>query len=181
MRSRPMWIWSRRSFAESALRRASCSEISPAVNSRYSDWSKVTMPWPSPFCISSRNSPSSPLAISSETRGVFTSTLLDVLTRTGIDVSYADLFMRCRAAVRKRADNQDPQFETHHGFHAYAGFLGGQPSTTARRHSVYFEDERWRVDCGALHGLPTDPDQQVALAVYAESDPFREVGVANLE
>jgi hypothetical protein len=84
--------------------------------------------------------------------GVFTSTLLDVLEQSGTDISYADLFVRCRAAVRKRADNQDPQFETYRGFQAYSGFLGGQVSRSSRRYSVYFENNAWNVDCGALHG-----------------------------
>ena len=110
--------------------------------------------------------------------GVFTSTLLEVLGKTGIDISYADLFMRCRAAVRKRADNQNPQFETYGQFPAYSGFLGGQATQTARRFSVYFENNGWRVDCGALHGLPGGPDKTVELALYPESDRSRLVGHA---
>ena len=102
--------------------------------------------------------------------GVFTSTLLDVLDKSGTDISYADLFVRCRATVRKRADNQDPQFETYRGFNAYDGFLGSQASQTVRRYSVYFETGGWRIDCGALHGLPSDPDKKVELALYPESD-----------
>ncbi|MEX1027242.1 MAG: caspase family protein [Candidatus Paceibacterota bacterium] len=110
--------------------------------------------------------------------GVFTSTLLEVLGKTGPDISYADLFVRCRAAVRKRADNQDPQFETYRSFNAYDGFLGGPASHTARRFSVYFETGGWRVDCGALHGLPSDPDKKVELALYPESDRARLAGHA---
>jgi pimeloyl-ACP methyl ester carboxylesterase len=111
-------------------------------------------------------------------RGVFTSTLLEVLDTSGADVTYADLFMRCRAAVRKRADNQDPQFETYKGFHAYSGFLGRRASHAARRYSVYFENGGWRVDCGAVHGLPSDPDKPVELALYLESDPSHLAGLA---
>ncbi|MFM7072278.1 MAG: caspase family protein, partial [Planctomycetota bacterium] len=110
--------------------------------------------------------------------GVFTSTLLEVLGRTGSDISYADLFVCCRAAVRKRADNQDPQFETYRGFPAYAGFLGNRSAHAARRFSVYFENNGWRVDCGALHGLPSDPDKTVELALFPESDQSRVVGHA---
>ncbi len=102
--------------------------------------------------------------------GVFTTTLLEALGNSGPDISYADLFVRCRATVHKRADNQDPQFETYRGFNAYSGFLGGQASQAARRYSVYFENSGWRVDCGALHGLPSDPDKNVELALYPESD-----------
>lgn len=103
-------------------------------------------------------------------RGVFTSTLLDVLAKSGPAISYADLFVRCRAAVRLRADNQDPQFETSNGFNAYSGFLGNQVSKRAGRYSVYFDKGEWRVDCGALHGLPSDPDKKVEFALYSEQD-----------
>ncbi|MBC8869342.1 MAG: caspase family protein [Planctomycetes bacterium] len=102
--------------------------------------------------------------------GVFTSTLLEVLGKSGTDISYADLFVRCRAAVRKRADNQDPQFETYRSFSAYSGFLGHRASQTVRPYSVYFETGAWQVDCGALHGLPSDPDKKVELALYPESN-----------
>lgn len=110
--------------------------------------------------------------------GVFTSTLLEVLDKSGTDISYADLFVRCRSAVRKRADNQDPQFETYRGFQAYGGFLGGQAAQTARRYSVYFDNNGWKVDCGALHGLPSDPDRNVELALYPETDQARLAGRA---
>ena len=110
--------------------------------------------------------------------GVFTSTLLDVLDKSDTNTSYADLFVRCRAAVRTRADNQEPQFETYCGFSAYDGFLGRQASQPARRFSVHFENDGWKVDCGALHGLPSDPDKIVELALYPESDRSRLAGHA---
>lgn len=110
--------------------------------------------------------------------GVFTSTLLEVLSKSGPDITYVDLFVRCRAAVRKRADNQDPQFETYRGFPAYAGFLGHRSSVSARRFSVYFENNGWRIDCGALHGLPSDPDKTVGCALFPESDQSHVVGHA---
>jgi hypothetical protein len=111
-------------------------------------------------------------------RGVFSSTLLEVLDRSEAGISYADLFVRCRAAVRKRADNQDPQFETYGNFNAYHGFLGRRASHAARRYSVYFANNGWQVDCGALHGLPSDPDRPVELALYPESDRSQLAGYA---
>lgn len=105
---------------------------------------------------------------SKEHTGVFTSTLLEVLEKSGPEISYADLFVRCRAAVRKRADNQDPQFETFRGFPAYSGFLGGAGKRAARRYSVQFEGRGWRVACGAMHGLPTDKERQVEFDLYPE-------------
>ncbi|TWU10144.1 caspase family protein [Allorhodopirellula heiligendammensis] len=111
-------------------------------------------------------------------RGVFTSTLLEVLEQSGTRISYADLFVRCRAMVRKRADNQNPQFETYKSFNAYGDFLSGVASQAARRYSVSFENNGWQVACGALHGLASAPEQHVELALYSESSPTRLAGYA---
>jgi pimeloyl-ACP methyl ester carboxylesterase len=111
-------------------------------------------------------------------RGVFTSTLLDVLKISKSKLSYADLFVRCRALVRERADNQDPQFETYRGFNAYSGFLGSESRRKGRRYSVYCADGAWKVDCGALHGLPSDPDKTTELALYRETNPSQLAGHA---
>ncbi len=114
-----------------------------------------------------------------EHSGVFTDTLLEVLNASGGNLSYADLFARCRAAVRKRAENQDPQFETSGDFNAWAGFLGREASRKPLPHSVYFEGGVWKVDAGALHGFPTEPEKKVGLALYPESDPSRLAGNAS--
>lgn len=117
---------------------------------------------------------------SKDHRGVFTTSLLDVLDRSGNGISYADLFLRTRAAVRRYADNQTPQFETFSGFDAYDGFLGGAVARLGRRYSVYFDLGAWRADCGALHGLPTDPDKVVELALYPEDSPSNLAGRAEV-
>jgi hypothetical protein len=110
--------------------------------------------------------------------GVFTSTLVDVLDKSAGDVTYADLFVRCRAAVRSRADNQNPQFEAYDNFNASSGFLGRKASHTQRRFSVSFTQGSWQVDCGAIHGVPTDPETTVALALYPETDQAHQAGTA---
>lgn len=117
---------------------------------------------------------------SKDHRGVFTTALLDVLGRSGSAISYADLFVRIRAAVRRHADDQTPQFETFAGFDAYAGFLGGAVARVGRRYRVYFETGTWQADCGAIHGLPTDADRSVELALYPETDPATPAGRAEV-
>jgi pimeloyl-ACP methyl ester carboxylesterase len=98
-------------------------------------------------------------------RGVFSTALLDVLTKSGPGISYADLFVRCRAAILKQALNQTPQFETYQHFMPYAKFLDGERLGSASRYHVYFKDNEWKMDCGALHGLPTEPDKNVEVAL----------------
>ena len=116
---------------------------------------------------------------SADMSGVFTSTLVEVLGKSGGDLTYADLFVRCRAAVRSRADNQNPQFEAFDNFNSNSGFLGRQASIAGRRYSVYFDLGSWKVDCGAIHGVPTEPHKTVALALYPENDQTRVAGSAS--
>ena len=110
--------------------------------------------------------------------GVFTSSLVEVLDKSGGDLTYSDLFVRCRAAVRTRADNQNPQFEVYDDFNASSGFLGRKASHTKRRFSVYFDHGSWKVDCGAVHGVPTEPETTVTLALYPEDDQAHQAGTA---
>lgn len=115
-----------------------------------------------------------------ERSGVFTSTLLEVLSKSGSGISYAELFVRCRAAVRQRAENQNPQFEAYNRFNAYAGFLGQDTAAAPRRYFVAYDEKEknWKVDAGALHGLPTEPEKSVGLVLYPEGDPKRLAGNA---
>jgi hypothetical protein len=110
--------------------------------------------------------------------GVFTGALLDVLEKAGGDLSYADLFVRCRAAVRAHAFDQDPQFEAYDRFDAGAGFL--RPTTRAARgrYLAYCDLGVWTVECGAINGVPLETETPVALALYPEGDPATQAGTA---
>lgn len=113
--------------------------------------------------------------------GVFSMTLCDVLEASGGNLSYADLFVRCRSAVRKLAKDQDPQVEPIGGFDAWSGFLGGAAGSHSLRHSVSFDDAAgaWKVDAGAIHGLGDAPDRAIGLALYDEKDQSRSAGTAH--
>jgi len=115
---------------------------------------------------------------SADKSGVFTSTLVEVLDKSGGNLTYADLFVRCRANVRSRADNQTPQFEVYNNFSSSSGFLGRNASHAGRRFSVHFDEGSWQIECGAIHGIPTDPEKTVALALYPENDQGRLAGTA---
>ncbi len=105
-----------------------------------------------------------------EHRGVFTFSMLEVLEKLGSAVSYAELFTSCRAAVRERADNQNPQFDCYSRFNSNSGFLGKPARRGTKRYGVS-HSQGWYVDCGAVHGLPTDPQKSVTMALYPENDP----------
>jgi len=102
-------------------------------------------------------------------RGFFTTALLEVLTKSGSDISYADLFVRCRAAILKQVSIQTPQFETFSHFMPYTKFLDGRSLERRARYHVYFEKDKWRMDGGALHGLPAEAEKVIEVALYPES------------
>jgi hypothetical protein len=111
--------------------------------------------------------------------GLFTSTVLDVLEKSGGELSYADLFVRCRAAVRSRAFDQDPQFEAFGRFDAGAGFLG-RPMARTGRYLVSCDQGVWTVGCGVINGVATEPEITVALALYHEADQTTPAGTARV-
>jgi len=117
---------------------------------------------------------------SRDLQGVFTSTFLKVLRNSNSDLSYANLFLKCRAEVRRVASSQEPQFETYGGFRAYSGFLGQEAEAAARRCIVAFSSEtnRWEVDRGAMHGLPTSPGKQTTMDIYPSSERADRLGIA---
>ena len=104
-----------------------------------------------------------------------------MLEKSGGELSYADLFVRCRAAVRSRAFDQDPQFEAYDRFDAGAGFLGRPMARTSRgRYLVSCDQGAWIVGCGAINGVATEPEITVALALYSEADETTSVGTARV-
>ena len=115
---------------------------------------------------------------SADRSGVFTSTLIEVLKKSTGDLTYADLFVRCRAAVKSRADNQNPQFEAYENFNSNQGFLGRTATFAGRRYSAYFDQGGWIVECGAIHGISTEPERIATLALYPEDDQARLAGHA---
>jgi hypothetical protein len=114
-------------------------------------------------------------------RGIFSRTLIEVLGSDGAGtLSYADIFVRCRAAVRRRALEQDPQFDCFGGFDAWSGFLGGALAARPMRHSVFFDGGGWKIDAGALHGLVDDPAVPVGLAFANEADTRQEIATGRV-
>lgn len=113
-------------------------------------------------------------------RGIFSHALTDVLAQTGGQISYAELFVRCRAAVRGRVRKQDPRFDVLGGFDAWSGFLGADVARANRRYRVFFDvtREEWRVDAGAVHGLGDDAGNDVTLAIFDSADPSHRLATA---
>ncbi|MEL7499473.1 MAG: caspase family protein [Planctomycetota bacterium] len=107
---------------------------------------------------------------SKQERGIFSLTLLDMLGQFGGQLSYADLFLRIRGLVQRKAVNQTPQFESYRGFNSRAGFLGASIKTRGgpQRFPVAYDlaTKAWIAQCGALQGINSTPDHSVELSLF---------------
>lgn len=101
-------------------------------------------------------------------RGIFSSTLLEQLDQCHGQTTYADLFLRVRATVRKKAHYQTPQFEVFRGFDGYQGFLGGEITQSRKKHFLVNHDpitRHWTVEFGAIHGFVPVQDKPLEFAI----------------
>lgn len=92
-------------------------------------------------------------------RGMFSFNLLKVLENDP-SVSYADLYARCQASMFRSVEKQHPQFEPIAGFDPWKNFLNLGEAKDLKQRAVYLlsanEKNAWNVNCGAVHGLPTE-------------------------
>ncbi|MEM1120279.1 MAG: caspase family protein [Bacteroidota bacterium] len=92
-----------------------------------------------------------------DNRGLFTKTLLTVLDQS-LNVSYKDLFARVRMLVYNVAKNQQPTLYPYEGFDPNALFLRPTVKPNLDRHQIkQAESGEWRMELGAINGLPTKP------------------------
>ncbi len=116
--------------------------------------------------------------------GYFTTALYDVLRHSG-PLTYPDLFVRARAAVRTRIrstgdSDQDPQFEPVDGFDSYSGVFGAPANPSRQTYLVSRGADDWRIELGAIEGMPTDPAQRVTMVLHPENDPATSSGTARV-
>ncbi|MFK7905876.1 MAG: caspase domain-containing protein, partial [Chitinophagales bacterium] len=91
--------------------------------------------------------------------GLFTSTLLKTLKKMGNDISYADLFLKCRIEIINESVDQTPQFESAHLFNAHSRFLDGRDMEDLKEKEIHYDDSNgeWVMYYGALDGLEITP------------------------
>lgn len=114
---------------------------------------------------------------SDDHRGYFTTALLEVLDRTGGRISYADLFVKVRQAIKALGVKQDPQFEYTAGTNPWLGWLNGAGGGKPQYASVFFEDNKWKIDRGAVHGLQGSTNQ---VPVFSSETSRKADGIATL-
>lgn len=87
-------------------------------------------------------------------RGLFSTKLLQVLEKTGGQLSYAELYTQCRLGMAQITNQQHPQFDTYGYFNGYDGFLGLAGASGGATMHIMFQDNAWQANLGAVHGLP---------------------------
>lgn len=117
--------------------------------------------------------------------GLFTSGLVEALKGAQGNINYADLFVRTRSTVQKIVKKfgreQMPQFETIGNFDPYTRFLDGAALGTPNRYELQYENSRWMVKCGAIHGIPVKPARPVEMEIQTAAPDSQVVGGGVLE
>jgi pimeloyl-ACP methyl ester carboxylesterase len=122
------------------------------------------------------------------TRGAFSYFLGETLRTTGGTITYHDLFARSAALVRGQVQRQSPQLEATVSEDLLQPFLGGAIRPSPRTFLASFQNGRWEIDAGRVHGIPSlAPDDATELALFdfkaADEDlkdPAKKIGSARI-
>ncbi|MEL6676398.1 MAG: caspase family protein [Bacteroidota bacterium] len=113
--------------------------------------------------------------------GIFTHGLMSALEQSKGEINYADLFSLTHSAVFGMRKEQNAQFEPIGNFYPYTKFLDGQPMGSPAQYEVEKERKKWVVKCGAIHGLPVDPDSPIKIQIQEYDDRSSNLGVAEIK
>ncbi len=114
--------------------------------------------------------------------GQFTQSLISVLTKSGGQVTYADLFVQVRAFIRNALKNQTPQMEPVGVFNVSQGFLGRSvDGGRLTRYRVYAKAGKWTIDLGAGMGIEQRVGEPFKIKIYDSVAENQPVGTAVLD
>ncbi|MEZ4900072.1 MAG: caspase family protein [Saprospiraceae bacterium] len=108
--------------------------------------------------------------------GAFTTGLVNALEQAKGMISYNDLYLQARASVRKILKTQTPKFATIGSFDPYTRFLDGSPMGSPILYEIQQKDDGWSIQCGAVHGLPTDASSPLDVEVYSPAPESKLLG-----
>lgn len=108
-------------------------------------------------------------------RGLFSTKLLQVLEKTGGQISYADLYTQCRLGMAQITNQQRPQFDTYGYFNAYDSFLRQGAASAGSPLRIYFTDNTWQATMGAVHGLPVASGNPATFEVLKNGEVLGQV------
>ena len=97
--------------------------------------------------------------------GAFTSGLIKALKNSKGSLSYSDLYLRTRTAVRKIRSHQHPKFTFIGEANPTSRFLSDQSLGKPNSYEVYFSKGRWRMKFGLIHGFNKDFKNEVLVDI----------------
>ncbi|TDE15655.1 caspase family protein [Dyadobacter psychrotolerans] len=115
--------------------------------------------------------------------GQFTQSLISVLSKSGGQVTYSDLFVQVRAFIKNALKNQTPQMEVLGIFDLSRGFLGRNvEGIQLGRYRVYQKtNKKWTIDLGAGMGLEEKVGEPVEVMIYDSVAEGQFIGEASLD
>ena len=142
----------------------------PDLSDYFGNYTEENLAIPSAPHILLSASHSFELALELEGGGVFTQALLKTIRKGnagGHKLHYAQLYTVSRAEALKiqKAEPsilnpQHPQMATPGGFDPFECWLEGFPLGKRGRYLMHHDGSDWYVRCGAIHGLPTIPENE---------------------
>jgi len=115
-------------------------------------------------------------------RGLFTKHLLEVWENAGMDYTCEELLQRVHFLVKTLNDKQNPVLETVQASRRQV-LLSNTVRPNHVRNLATYKNGSWQVNCGAIHGMPTDPEKLklVRVSLFNPAKPSvkadQEVGV----
>lgn len=111
-------------------------------------------------------------------RGVFTKTLLNVLSSTDAPLSYFEVYTLCQVEIAKSTTRQTPQLETFGRFNPQQSFIDGVQIGKTIARPIYFDKNRakWMVKIGATYGFPLDLTKPLRFEVYENEEMTEALG-----
>ena len=91
-------------------------------------------------------------------RGLFTKYLLEVWENAGMDYTNEELLQRVHFLVKALNEKQNPVLETVQVSRRQV-LLSNTVRPNHVRNLATYKNGSWQVNCGAIHGMPTDPEK----------------------
>ncbi|MEE9374261.1 MAG: caspase family protein [Saprospiraceae bacterium] len=112
--------------------------------------------------------------------GAFSTGLVKALKASKNDITYADLYLRTRAEVRKIRRFQNPKFSFLAEMNPYTYFLSQKKSKHAAEYEVYFQGGRWYIKYGIIHGLIKAPHKKINVELLTANKKKKKIGAAQI-
>lgn len=110
--------------------------------------------------------------LAQETRqgtGAYSSALIQALQHP--TTSYTQVFDLARIHLKQQGLNQNPEAVAYRGFNTMRQFLTHKPLDHPFQQNIYFLDDKWWINLGAIQGVAMDETQPTTLDIYATDQP----------